>query len=130
MKKLLLLIFLFPALCFAQEAKPTNEMYAEIVGTSKLFSNKVTVEIDYGQATKFFHADKNRIVDEETGKVKVFNSMVDAMNFMGTMGWEFVQAYVITSGSTNVYHWLMKKELSDSDMKEYLPMIRGDIKKD
>ena len=47
------------------------------------------------------------------GKVQEFNSMVDAMNYMGTLGWEFEQAYVVTMGSgagaSNVYHWLLSK---------------------
>lgn len=130
MKKLLLIAFLtLPFICFSQDEKPINLTYAEIVGTSKLFSSKVTVEIDFGQENKFFSfRDKNRIIDPETGKPKDFNSMVDAMNYMGTLGWKFVQAYVITESSTNVYHWLMSRELSSEDMEEYLPMIRGDIK--
>lgn len=41
---------------------------------------------------------------DETGKNIVFNSMVDAMNFMGKLGWEFEQAYVVTMGGQNVYH--------------------------
>ena len=47
------------------------------------------------------------------GKVQEFNSMVDAMNYMGTLGWEFEQAYIVTMGSgagaSNVYHWLLSK---------------------
>jgi hypothetical protein len=32
----------------------TKFTYCELVGTAKLLSNKITVEIDYGLATKFF----------------------------------------------------------------------------
>ncbi len=35
--------------------------------------------------------------------------MVDAMNYMGKRGWEFEQAYVVTIGNQNVYHWLLSK---------------------
>lgn len=38
--------------------------------------------------------------------------MVDAMNWMGSQGWEFAQAYVVTMGGQNVYHWLLKKDIS------------------
>ena len=27
---------------------------------------------------------------------------------MGAKGWEFAQAYAVTTGSANVYHWLLK----------------------
>ena len=58
---------------------------------------------------KSFFKD-NRMIDEQTGKVQTFNSMVDALNYMGNDGWEFVQAYIVTVGQSNVYHWLLKKQ--------------------
>ena len=50
-------------------------------------------------------------MDESTGKPKVFNSMVDALNYMGSMGWNFEQAYVITMGNQNVYHFLLSQKI-------------------
>jgi hypothetical protein len=47
---------------------------------------------------------------ETVVKVKTFNSMIDGMNYMGHNGWEFVQAYVVTSGSQNVYRYVLKKK--------------------
>ncbi len=44
-------------------------------------------------------------------KRQSFNSMVDGMNFMGTQGWEFQQAFVLSSGNQYVYHWILKKKL-------------------
>jgi hypothetical protein len=35
--------------------------------------------------------------------------MIDALNYMGKNGWEFVQAYVVTTQNQNVYRWLLKK---------------------
>ena len=39
------------------------------------------------------------------------------MNYMGTLGWEFEQAYVVTLGSgagaSNVYHWLLSKYVGE-----------------
>lgn len=91
-------------------ANAQGKVYCELLGTQKFLSTKVTVQVDFGQQTKFF--SDNRLVDEK-GEVIVFNSMVDAMNYMGTMGWEFEQAYVVTLGSgaggSNVYHWLLSK---------------------
>ena len=48
-----------------------------------------------------------------------FNSMVDAMNYMGRIGWEFTQAYVITIGKQNVYHWLLKKKLETEPTSQH-----------
>jgi len=86
-------------------------VYCEIVGTGKLMSNKVTIEIDFGEFKSIW--TDNRLKDPATGKRKVFNGMIDAVNYMGNMGWEFVQAYVVSintgTGYQNVYHYLLKK---------------------
>lgn len=103
---------------YAQEVP--KFVYCEIVGTERLLSTKVTITVDFGQRMKFF-AD-NRMKDE-TGKPLVFNSMIDALNFMGKQGWEFAQAYAITISNQNVYHFLMKKpfeELDEETKQEYL----------
>ncbi len=102
--------------CFCTYAQQKNYVYCELVGTGKLLSKKVTVQADFGQQTSFWKGvDYIRDAD---GKRIEFNSMVDAMNFMGTQGWEFVQAYVVTTGSQNVYHWLLKKEIDAEEKKE------------
>lgn len=86
----------------------TKFVYCELVGTQRLLSTKVTVSVDYGEEKSYFQ--DTRMKDEQTGKVQAFNSMVDALNYMGNDGWEFVQAYVVTSGQSNVYRWLLKKD--------------------
>ncbi|MBW6479799.1 MAG: hypothetical protein K0B37_10245 [Bacteroidales bacterium] len=91
-------------------------LYCELMGIQKILSNKVTVTVDFGEERKFFQDSRMR--DEETGKVQSFNSMVDALNYMGEKGWEFVQAYVVTSGSQNVYHWLLKKKMGKQPKME------------
>ena len=115
MKKLILLslIVLMSVPMFAQE-NTSNEktrdsfLYAEILGYSKLLSTKVSVTIDFGQNTTLFEDTRLR---DENGKVINFNSMVDAMNWMGAQGWEFVQAYTASEGDQSVYHWLLKLNL-------------------
>lgn len=91
--------------------KPSRFMYCELVGTQKFLSLKVTIMVDFGESKNIWR--DNRLKDEVTGKVQVFNSMVDALNYMGENGWEFAQAYVVTIGQQNVYHWLLKKELTE-----------------
>ena len=117
MKKVFLFIIVAVITCIT--AKSQEYIYCQIVGAGKILSNKVTVEIDFGQQTGLF-TDK-RLRDEK-GKVIEFNSMVDAMNFMGADGWEFMQAYVITldTGMTkqNVYHWLLKKRMDSLSPEE------------
>lgn len=86
-------------------------IYCELLGRGKLLSSKVNVDIDFGQAVSFWAPDRR--YKDENGKPISFNSMVDAINFMGTLGWEFVQAYVVTESNQNVYHWLLKMEIKE-----------------
>ena len=92
--------------------KDIDVEYVQIVGTSKLLSNKLTIEIDFGQENKLFSSDKDTRVRDANGKNMIFNSMIDALNFMTKNGYEFVHAYAITVGNQNVYHYLLRKKLS------------------
>ena len=92
--------------------KPISEIeveYIQIVGTAKLFSNKAKVNIDFGQLNNVFSAKDTQVKDKD-GKLMVFNSMIDALNFFSANGYDFQQAYTITIGNQNVYHYLMKKK--------------------
>ena len=88
--------------------KDIDVEYVQILGTSKLFSTKLTIQLDLGQRTKFFSSGKETIVKDEDGKALDFNSMIDALNFMSKNGFEFVNAYVITVSNQNVYHYLLR----------------------
>ena len=89
--------------------------YVQIVGTSKLLSTTLTIEIDFRQRTKLFSSGKETIVKDIDGKAVVFNSMIDALNFMSKNGFEFVNAYAITIGNQNVYHYLLRSNKIKSE---------------
>jgi hypothetical protein len=120
MKKTFILwsfLFLFGGLqtAFSQtiNGTPIKDLdvdYVQIVGTSKPFSRKITIQIDFGQHVKFFATTKETRLLDENGKPLIFNSMIDALNFMSKNGYEFVQAYVITVGNSNIYHYLLRKK--------------------
>lgn len=130
MRKMFFTIVFALIACFVSNAQ--GKIYCELLGTQQLLSKKVTVQVDFGQQSKFF--SDNRLVDEK-GQVIVFNSMVDAMNYMGTLGWEFEQAYVVTIGTgtstSNVYHWLLSKfvgEEGDTNALKTKDIVRQEIK--
>ncbi|MDE6415596.1 MAG: hypothetical protein K2K68_01035 [Duncaniella sp.] len=129
MKKLILILSLI-LLGGVYNNISARKAYAELLGFQKgLFSNKVKVHVDFGQNVSFWKQGNMTIVDED-GKDIVFNSMVDAMNFMGERGWEFQQAYVVTESGQNVYHWLLSKEVdSDEDIKAGFN-VRSDVRKE
>ncbi len=110
---LLFLILSISTTVFSQTVNdvPISEIdveYVRIVGTGKLLSTKVTIQIDFGQRNKIFKT-KDTQVKDENGKLTSFNSMIDALNFMSKNGYDFVTAYTLTIGNQNVYHYLLKK---------------------
>ncbi len=113
MKKLLLsLLFLgIPSFLLPQE----KQVYCELVGTStSLFRDDVAVHIDFGQPRKLI---ESQIIVDELGSAIIFNSMIDALNWMGEKGWEFVQAYAVYSemSKCHVYHFLLTKNIKDGE---------------
>ena len=115
MKKIFVSIALFICV-ISLKAQTVNDIpikdidveYVQIVGISKFMSTKLTIQIDFGQRTKFFSSGKETIVKDEDGKALDFNSMMDALNFMSKNGFEFVNAYAITMGNINIYHYLLR----------------------
>ena len=88
MKKVFILVvgILLCATTFAQTKQEPYKVYCEITGQTHLLSSKVDVELDFGQAYSFWSSDR-RLYDEN-GKKIVFNSMLDAANYMARRGWE------------------------------------------
>src|SRR5690554_1372370 len=84
MKKLVTICFLALGISAAYSQTvndvPIKEIdveYIQIVGVAKMFNNQVTIQIDFGQRSKFFK-NTTQVKDEE-GKPLSFNSMIDAL---------------------------------------------------
>lgn len=120
MKKsfLILLVILGFQLSYGQEQvalskKNAIEEYCMVLATSKLLSTKLTIQVDFGQEWSFWK-DK-RSMKDEGGKKLEFNSVIDAFNYMAAQGWEYVNAYAITVGNQNVYHYVLKRKLTEEE---------------
>lgn len=117
MKKLLVLfIIVCPVFAFAQTDTSKVEQYCEVVATGRLFSKKVTIDIDYGEARSIW---KDNRLKDEGGTVKKFNTVVDALNYLGKQGWKLVNAFPMIDGGTSsssssVYHFYFKREFLKS----------------
>ncbi len=116
MKNFLALILLF--LSFNGYSQDTSkvEQYCEVVATGRLFSNKVTIDIDYGEERSIW---KDNRLKEEDGKLKKFNSVVDAINYLGKKGWNLVNAFPVSSANAPmVYHYVFKKIFLKSETEQ------------
>ncbi len=111
---------LFILLCLLSAAVSNAqkiEQYCEMTAQNKLFSRKVTIDVDYGEERKLFSFKDTRVKDD-LGKVKSFNSVVDALNFMGRSGWKLVNAFLVTENSNLVYHYVLRREFDRSELVE------------
>lgn len=106
-------------------------MYCEIIGEAHVLSNKVSVVLDFGQASNFWTGDRS--LYDENGKRISFNSMLDAANYMARRGWELEIAFPVMhinggDSSSPYYHWIMSKMVNnDAQITEGL--ITGDMLK-
>ena len=85
--------------------KNTEDIYLEDIKLNQnlyksIFHNKV----------KDFGSGKELQLKDENGDKLIFNSMIDALNYMSKHGFEFVQAYAISVGGQNVYHYLLRRK--------------------
>jgi hypothetical protein len=108
MKKIFILVFLqvITLASFSQSDSATIEQYCQVIATPRLFSNKVTIDIDFGEEKSFWNDERLRTYD---GKLKKFNTIIDALNFMGKEGWTFINAYPVSSDNTVIYHYAFRK---------------------
>ena len=117
MKKvfILSLVLLASFAAFAQSDSSKIEQYCQVIATPRLLSNKVTIDIDLGEQKSFW---KDERLKNYEGKLKKFNTIIDALNFMGKEGWLFINAFPVTMGTTEIYHFAFKKLVSKIDLQE------------
>jgi len=114
MKKVILFASLFIAFeGNAQQDTTRVEQYCEVVATARILSNKVTIDIDFGEERSIWKDNRLR---EDNGKLKKFNSVIDAINYLGKTGWRLVNAFPVSIGNgPMVYHYVFKKEFSKAE---------------
>lgn len=114
MKKIVFVILLLSSLnTYAQDTTKV-EQYCQVTAQGRLFSNKVTIDVDFGEERSIWK--DHRLKDEE-GKIKKFNTTVDALNYLGKLGWKLVNAYPVTNtNGTTFYQYLFKRVFAKSDV--------------
>lgn len=119
MRKLIMAIVCLMTIVLSVNAQSndTQETYCMIVGTQKFMSSKCTFTIDYGQATRWVDgATKMKLVDENGETIK-FNSLMDACNYLASMGWCLVNAYAMVDNKQgSCYHYVFKKVISKGEI--------------
>ena len=108
-------VFLFVSFTsFSQADSAKVEQYCQLIATPRLFSNKVTIEIDLGEERSFLRDNRLKTY---AGAVRKFNSIIDALNFMGKEGWVFVNAFPVRYNQGEIYHFGFKKLFLKSEIE-------------
>lgn len=97
-----------------------QEVYCEIVAKETgLLKKKIKVEVDFGEKKGFFRElIGDPLKDKNTGKTICFNSIIDALNYMSSEGWLFVDAYSFADKDNNpVYRYIMRKKVTTTAKK-------------
>lgn len=111
MKRFLFFIFfsLLSVISFAQR----QSYYCEIKGNEKELSSGLKIVFDLGTSRVYGSwtslNGKQKLVNEQ-GEEIMFNSMVDAGNYLSSKGWKFLQAYSSVYGGNCILHWIFTKE--------------------
>lgn len=87
-----------------------NTPYCQLIGANAGLFSKAHITIDYGQ--RYISTGLNRQqVSGPNRQPIVFNSTIDALNFMVRQGWELVSTQVIgkESGAESTFIYMLKR---------------------
>jgi len=86
MKKIIFLsAFLFTSLVGI--CQDSSWRHVQITVVPRMLSNKINVEVDFGQDTKFFSDTRMK---DDAGRAMKFNSVSDILNYMSKEKWELI----------------------------------------
>ncbi|PHS63950.1 MAG: hypothetical protein COB12_08810 [Flavobacterium sp.] len=116
MKKIILLfsILFITQFSYSQvfvEDVDINELdikYIQLIGVNtSMFGVKFKVFVDYGQKAKMMKADG---IKDSEGETKKFNTMIDALNFMHSNGWKYINYTEAEFSGKIRYVYLLEKK--------------------
>lgn len=121
-KKLVLIIgmTILPFFIYAQadsqrENPEYRDVFCQIIVEQKFMSSKMKMSVDYGLESSSWVGSFGKVRDEQSGKVKKFNSQVDALNYMTEEGWTYVSSMVLMNqsalGATYAFYYLLRRQI-------------------
>jgi hypothetical protein len=110
---LIMFVFFFRLVSQAQSDSIKVDQYCQLIVSPRLLSNKVTIDIDFGNEKNYWRDTRLKTY---AGTIRKFNTVIDALNFMGKEGWLFINAYPVKETNTEVYHFAFRKTFLRSDI--------------
>ena len=85
------------------------EIFCDLMSKKKFLGMDEIITINYGDRDSLW-IDK-KIYTSISKQLKKYNSIVDALNYMGDIGWKTLRSYSTSHNSYTVDHYILKKEI-------------------
>ena len=85
------------------------EVFCDLMSRKKFLGTEEIITINYGDRDSLW-IDK-KIYTSISTQLKKYNSIVDALNYMGDSGWKTLRSYSTSHNSYTVEHYILKKEI-------------------
>ena len=85
------------------------EVFCDLVSTKKFLGRTHSITINYGNRDSLWLDQKIQSLTET--ELKKYNSIIDALNYMGNEGWKTISSYSTSYNSYIVEHYILKKEI-------------------
>jgi len=85
------------------------EIFCDLISTRKFLGREENLTINYGTRDSLWTSDK--MFSLLASDLKKYNSVIDALNYMGSEGWQEISSYSTSNNSYIVKHYVLKKEI-------------------
>ena len=86
------------------------EVFCDLISKKKFLGTEETIMINYGNRDSLW-IDK-KIYTLMSKDLKKYNSIIDALNYMGSEGWKTINTYSSSQNSYTIEHYILKKEIT------------------
>tara|TARA_Y100001968_G_scaffold46040_1_gene36153 strand:+ start:992 stop:1402 length:411 start_codon:yes stop_codon:yes gene_type:complete len=85
------------------------EVFCDLIAKTKFLGTEQKIMINYGNRDSLW-IDK-KIYTLMAKDLKKYNSIIDALNYMGSEGWKTINTYSSSQNSYTIQHYILKKEI-------------------
>ena len=86
------------------------EVFCDLISRRKFLGKDEEIIINYGNRDSLWIDEK--IYTLMLKDLKNYNSIIDALNYMGSEGWKTVNSYSRSENSYIIEHYILKKEIT------------------
>ena len=85
------------------------EIFCDLVSTRKFLGTDEIITVNYGSRDSIWKNEK--MFSIMPSDLKKYNSVIDALNYMGSEGWTEISSHSSSQNSYIVKHYILKKEI-------------------